>query len=184
MPRAALAIPLALLAAVGCGPATVRPASYPDPGVPCPAGRLEWALEIKDERMSREAGDRMIASIRDGLQKSFPGCRWTAGGSGDAISIEVHRFAARLQEGVWDAAVEWSVSARDARGNRLTQFEANEEVSRPNYRSSDNEKEAVSEAFRRALERTVKGLSGMSGMSRARPPEGTPASRDFAPAPR
>jgi len=166
---------MSLAAAAGCGPATVRPAAFPDPEVACPAGRLEWSLEIRDQRATREGSERMIAAIREGLQKSFPGCRWgVAGTSGETIAIEVHRFAVAYDGGAWEAAVEWSVSARDASGHRLTEFEANEEVSRPNYQGSDNEKAAISEAFRKAIERTAKGLAGMSAGSRIRPRERTP----------
>ena len=43
-------------------------------------------------------------------------------------------------------------------GRTLTEFEANEEVSRPNYRGSDNEKESLTRGLPKALERTVKGL--------------------------
>jgi hypothetical protein len=116
-----------------------------------------------------------VASVRDAIQKSFPGCRWSASPDADAgtITIEIHRFASVRDAGSWEAAVEWTVSARDAGGRTLTQFEANEEVSRPNYQGSDNEKESLSEAFRRALERTTRGLSAMSASGRLRPPEGT-----------
>ncbi len=158
--------PLLLLAATlspGCGPPTVRPATYGDPEVPCPGGRSAWSLEILDRRADREGEAKMSSAIRDGIQKSFPGCRWLAAGTAqDTITIEVHRFASHQDEGSWDAAAEWTVSVRSAEGRTLNQFQANEEVSRPNYRGSDNEKESLSQAFHRALERTVKGLQIMS----------------------
>jgi hypothetical protein len=143
--------------------------------VSCPGGRLTWRLEVEDRRAVREAETRIVASVRDAIRKSFPGCRWSAPSDGDAgtITIEIHRFASVRDAGSWEAAVEWTVSARDAAGRILTQFEANEEVSRPNYQGSDNEKESLSEAFRRALERTARGLSAMSASGRLRPPEGT-----------
>jgi hypothetical protein len=166
---------LSLSLAVACGPASVRPVSFPNPDVSCPGGRLTWKLEVKDQRAVREAEARTVASVRDAIQKSFPGCRWSASADRDAgtIVIEIHRFASVWDAGSWEAAVEWTVSARDAAGRTLTQFEANEEVSRPNYQGSDNEKESLSEAFRRALERTARGLSAMSASGRLRPPEGT-----------
>ena len=166
---------LSLSLAVACGPASVRPISFPNPDVSCPGGRLTWRLEIEDRRAVREAETRTVASVRDAIQKSFPGCRWSASPDRDAgtITIEIHRFASVREAGSWEAVVEWTVSARDAAGRILTQFEANEEVSRPNYQGSDNEKESLSEAFRRALERTARGLSAMSASGRLRPPEGT-----------
>jgi plasmid stabilization system protein ParE len=130
--------------------------------VSCPGGRLTWRLDVEDQRAVREAEARTVASVRDAIQKSFPGCRWSASPDADAgtITIEIHRFASVRDAGSWEAAVEWTVSARDAGGRILTQFEA-------------NEKESLSEAFRRALERTARGLSAMSASGRLRPPEGT-----------
>ena len=157
-----------------CGPASVRPTSYADPGVPCPGAQSRWNLEILDRRADREGAEQAIGAIRDGIRKSFPGCRWTASseaGTG-TISIEVHRFASRL-DGDWEAAADWTVRATNAGGRTLTEFEANEEVSRPNYRGSDNEKESLSQAFQKALERTVKGLRALPTIEALRPREGT-----------
>ncbi|HEY4228764.1 MAG TPA: hypothetical protein VGO79_01265 [Thermoanaerobaculia bacterium] len=89
------------------------------------------------------------------------------------IAIEVHRYASRLDAGFWEAAVEWTVTARDVGGHTITEFEVNEEVTRPNYQGSDNEKESLSEAFGKAIERTTKGLSGMSISENIRHPEET-----------
>ena len=165
----------ALAAATGCGPATVRPTSSPDPDVGCPAGRVSWRLQITDQRVVHEAEPRMVGAIRDAVQKSFPGCRWNStDADSDTISIEVHRFGSHLDAGEWEAAAEWTVTAQNASGATLTQFEVNEEVSRPNYQGSDNEKESISEAFRKAIERTAKGLSSISVSGLRRPPEGTP----------
>jgi hypothetical protein len=160
---------------IACGPASVRPVSYPNPDVSCPGGRLTWRLEVEDQRAVREAETRVVASVREAIQKSFPGCRWSASQDHDAgtIAIEIHRLASALDTGSWEAAAEWTVSARDASGHTLTQFEVNEEVSRPNYQASDNEKESLSEAFRRAVERTARGLSGIPTSGRLRHPEGT-----------
>jgi hypothetical protein len=163
MRRLLLSTLLAAGLAAGCGPATVRPVSFPDPDVACPAGRLTWRLQIEDQRAKRDAQDRMSAAVRDGVQKSFPGCRWgTTDADSGTIAIEVHRFGSHLDAGYWEAAVEWTVTARDANGASLTQFEVNEEVTRPNYQGSDNEKESLSEAFGKAIERTSKGLSAVS----------------------
>lgn len=116
----------------------------------------------------------MRASVLEALQKSFPGCRWNASDpNAGSVSIEVHRFVSVLDSGSWEAAVEWTVSARDSAGHTLTQFEVNEEVSRPNYQGSDNEKESLSEAFRKGIERTTRGLRSMSISESIRPLERT-----------
>ncbi|MEP6993246.1 MAG: hypothetical protein ABI968_01900 [Acidobacteriota bacterium] len=169
------AVLLGVSLATACGPANVRPASFPNPDVACPAGRLTWALEVQDRRAVREAEPRVVASVKEAIQKSFPGCRWSASPDREAgtIAIEIHRFASVRDAGSWEAAVEWTVSARDAGGHTLTEFEANEEVSRPNYQGSDNEKESLSEAFRKAVERTARGLTAMSGSGSLRHPQGT-----------
>jgi hypothetical protein len=160
-----------------CGPATVRPATYADPEVTCPGGRTAWRLEILDRRADREGSEKAVAAIRDGIQKSFPGCTWTAAPvpGADAVVIEIHRFRSRLEEGTsWEAAVEWTVRAEDAAGRTLTEFQANEEVSRPNYRGSDNEKESLTQAYQKALERTIKGLRALPAFGAFRPRAGTP----------
>ena len=166
---------LAGLAAVSvaCGPATVRPASFADPDVACPGGRASWGLEIQDARAEPKGSEKMVGAIRDGLQKSFPGCKWSAAAPGkDSITIEVHRFASKLDDdySAWEAAVEWTVRAQDAGGRTLTEFQADETLARPNYRGSDNEKESLTEAYQKALSRTVKGLQALpANMSRRRP---------------
>ena len=162
--------------AAGCGPATVRPTAYPDPDVTCPGGRTQWNLVIVDERAEKTASERMIHDVRDAIQKSFPGCQWKnePDGGGDTITIEIHRLASRYSEGGWDAAAEWDVTVKSAQGGTLTNFEANEEASSPNYSGRDNEKETLSDAFRKAVEKTAKGLRGVSAVENRRPRSGTP----------
>lgn len=166
---------------LSCGPPTVRPAAYTDPEVSCPARLKTWNLEIVDMRADREGAESMVASVREGIQTSFPGCRWTNGpASGtESILIEIHRFASRYESdpgggGDWEAHVEWTVRATNAGGRTLTEFEANEEATRPNYRGSDNEKESLSEAYHKALERTTKGLGALPAIDAVRLPGGTP----------
>jgi hypothetical protein len=173
--RSGPALVLTLLSAVACGPATVRPTSYPDPEVPCPGGRSSWNLVIVDQRADQVASERMVHDVRDGIQKSFPGCKWTSDpeAGGDTITIEIHRLASRYSDGGWDAAAEWSVTVRTAQGGTLTEFDANEEASSPNYTGRDNEKETLSEAFRKAVEKTAKGLRGVSAAENARPRQET-----------
>jgi hypothetical protein len=171
-----LAGALSLLAAA-CGPPSVRPATYSDPSVSCPGGRNAWNLDVVDQRADREGSEKMVAAIRDGVQKSFPGCRWAPGpGKGaDTVTIEIHRFASHLEErSSWEAAVEWTVRAENAEGRSLTEFQANEEVSRPNYQGSDNEKESLTEAYQKALQRTVKGLGALPANGADRLPARTP----------
>ena len=162
--------------ATSCGPAPVRPVSFPDAEVSCPGGRTSWDLAVLDQRADRKNTERAVGVVREALQKSFPGCRWTPSEAPEkaGITIQIHRLATEKIAGSWEAAAEWSVSVRDSNGGILTEFEANEEVLRPDYRGTDNEKESISEAFRKAMERTVKGLSGIPNSSAARPREGTP----------
>jgi hypothetical protein len=174
MSRVLLATLLTAGLCAGCGPVTVRPASFPDPDVACPGGRVTWGIQIQDQRADRKAEERMSGSVRDAIQKSFPGCRWgISDPEAGTIGIEVHRFASRLDSGYWEAAVEWTVTARDVSGHTITEFEVNEEVTRPNYQGSDNEKESLSEAFGKAIQRTSKGLSAMSITENIRHPEET-----------
>lgn len=183
MSRLLLVILLAAGLCAGCGPVTVRPASFPDPEVACPGGRVTWGIQIQDQRAERKAEERMSGSVRDAIQKSFPGCRWgMSDPEAGTITIEVHRFASRLDSGYWEAAVEWTVTARDVSGHTVTEFEVNEEVTRPNYQGSDNEKESLSEAFGKAIERTSKGLSAMSITENIRHPEETAIAAGSSPA--
>ena len=183
MTRPLLAAVLASgILAAGCsGSAPVRPVSFPDTEVPCPGGRTSWDLQVLDRRADREDTERAVGAVRNGLAKSFPGCRWTPSEApGEAgITIQIHRLATDKISGSWEAAAEWSVSVRDPGGRVVTEFEANEEVLRPDYRGTDNEKESISEAFRKALERTVKGLSAIPHSGSARPREGTPIAGAF-----
>jgi hypothetical protein len=177
MIRPAVALCLAALLCASCGPPSVRATSYADSEVPCPGGRVAWNLEVLDQRADREGQEKFVASIRDGLQKSFPGCKWSAAkiAGADTITIEVHRFAARLVDNAWEAAVEWSVRVENASGRTVTEFQANEEVSKLNYRGSDNDKNSLSEAFGKALERTVKGLRAVPTIGGLRPRAQTPS---------
>jgi hypothetical protein len=163
----------ATLWGAACGPATVRPTSYPDPDVPCPGGRSAWSLQIVDHRAEQTASDRMMHDVRDAIEKSFPGCKWTAAEGGDTILIEIVRLASRYSDGGWDAAAEWNVTVKSAQGGTLTEFAANEEASSPNYSGRDNEKETLSEAFRKAVEKTARGLRGVSAAENFRPRPGT-----------
>ena len=165
---------LAVLAAAGCGPPRVRPISFPNPDVPCPAGLLSWNLEILDQRAEAEASEKMIAALRDGVEKSFPGCRWSAAGADSpTITIAVHRFAAVFNDRYYDGYADWTVTARTASGRTITEFEATEQETRPAYSGADEE--SLNEAFRKALQRTVKGLSQIPRIGSIRPRQGTPA---------
>jgi hypothetical protein len=179
-PTSATLVVFCALSASGCGPARVQPAAFPDPDVPCPAGLLSWKLEVLDQRVKPEASEKMIASLRDGVEKSFPGCRWSpAEAAGEpTITIAVHRFGAVFNDRYYDAAAEWSVSARNASGRTITEFESNEEETRPAYSGADED--ALNEAFRKALQRTVRGLSAIPRIGSARPREGTPVVADRA----
>jgi hypothetical protein len=158
---------LVLGTALGCGSAAIRDQSFADPAVPCPAGLISWKLNILDQRAEAEDSEKAMTSIRKGIQDSFPGCRWTAGGGADGeaaggsptITITVHRLGVSEHNRYQDAAAEWTVNASTANGSTMTEFDANEEESRPAYSGADEE--ALNEAFRKALQRTVRGLAAM-----------------------
>ncbi len=167
------ALALSVLVSAGCGPPKVRPVSFPDPDVPCPAGLLSWNLEILDQRAEPAASEKMIAAVRDGVEKSFPGCRWSVAASDmPTITIAVNRFAAVFNDRYYDGVVEWSVTARSASGLTITEFDASEQETRPGYSGADAE--TLNEAFRKALQRTVQGLSQIPRIGSTRLPEGTP----------
>jgi hypothetical protein len=154
--------------AFSCSPtAGLKPITARDSEVPCPGGRLVWNLEIHDQRAERLDSQRLVSLMRDSLSHSFPGCQFADNSRPDAptISIEIHRFAADFDGAIYDAAAEWSILARDASGRTLTEFQAEAQVSRPNYRGSNNEKEALRQVFEQAVSRTLAGLRNVSGGS-------------------
>ena len=118
MKRPTILTLLCTLLAAACGPPSVRPASFPNPSVSCPGARLTWSLQILDQRVSRKDETRVVNAVRDAIQKSFPGCRWSGSQEPDTgtITIEIHRFQSVFETGAWEAAVEWAVSARSAAG--------------------------------------------------------------------
>lgn len=164
-PRALLPFVFAL-ASLSCGAATqgLKPISAPDSEVPCPGGQLVWNLEISDQRAERKDSENLQALLRDSLSHSLPGCQWANPARQDAptIRIEVHRFGADFDGAIWDAGAEWTVSARDPSGRTLTEFQADARTSRPNYRGSNNEREAIRAAFEEAVTRTLTGLRNVS----------------------
>ena len=160
-----LALAIALFA-TACGSSTegLAPVAYPDPSGICPVGKTAWKLEVLDRRAQRESSEGVVGLIGESIRRSFPGCRWDGDAGPDAgvLQIEVHRFSTNPVGNTWDAAAEWTVTASDPAGAKLTEFEANEEVSRPNYRGSNNAKESLREVFDRALRRTLTGLRVVS----------------------
>jgi hypothetical protein len=140
------------------------PVSYPDSNVACPAGRPGWKLEVVDRRARREGSEDVVALVGESIRRSFPGCRWDAAAPGDSgrVLIEIHRFATIQEGNIWEAAAEWTVVASDSSGRTLTEFETREEVSRPNYRGSNNARESLRLAFDSAIRRTLTGLRVLS----------------------
>lgn len=152
--------------ALSCSPtAGLKPVTAHDAEVACPGESLIWNLEIQDQRAERADSERVVGLLRESLTQSFPGCQWASPARRDAptITIEIHSFAADFDGTIYDATAEWTVSARDASGRTLTEFQADASVSRPNYRGSNNEKEALREAFEQAVKRTLAGLRNVSG---------------------
>jgi hypothetical protein len=135
-----------------------------DPEVACPGGWTSWSLEVLDRRADREGSEKLVTLLSDSVTKSFPGCAWSGPGgtARPSVSIEVNRFAAPFAEETWNGVADWTVLVRDEEGRTLTEFEAESDVERPNYRSSNNEKEALQEVFNEALRRTVAGLRSVS----------------------
>lgn len=171
--RSVFGVVAIVLFATGCASTGLNPVTYPDPSVPCPAGLRSWKLEVLDRRARREGTEGVQSLVSESIRRSFPGCQWDSAGDAGRIQIEIHRFAAGQDGNTWEAAAQWSVVASDASGRTLTEFEANEEVSRPNYRGSNNARESLREAFDRAMRRTLAGLQAVTSMATFRPPERT-----------
>jgi hypothetical protein len=168
-------IALAVLTAA-CGSTGLTPAAYPDSTVPCPAGFGVWKLEVFDRRVRRESSEGVQSLVSESIRRSFPGCRWDTDGSEKAarVVIEIHRFVSEPEGNTWEAAADWSVVVSDPSGRTLSEFEADEEVSRPNYRGSNNAKESLREAFDRAMRKTLAGLRAVSSTGAACLPGRTP----------
>lgn len=164
MSRSLAFLLLAASLSFSCAGATLRPLAYPDSETPCPAGRVNWKLEIADQRADRRDSERVTGLLRDSLTRSFPGCRWQPGSENGApkVLIELHRFGVVRDGNYWEAAAEWSVVASDTDGRILTEFQAASEVSRPNYRGANNELEAMKQALDQAFRRTLEGLKAVS----------------------
>lgn len=159
-------LPVGFALAVLCCRTTqgLKPVVAPDSSVPCPGGQLVWNLEITDQRARRPDSDRLLELLRESLSKSLPGCQWANPPRREAptIAIEVHRFSADVDSGVWEAVAEWTVMVRDPAGSSLAEFQADSRVSRPNYRGSNNEMESLRTAFEEAVARTLTGLRNVS----------------------
>jgi hypothetical protein len=159
-------LPLAILGilAVSCSAtAGLKPVNQRDPEVACPGGRLFWNLEISDQRAESKDSPRVLALVRDSLAHSLPGCQWSGAGTparrdAATIAIEIHKFAVDFDGSIFDATAEWNVSARTPSGQTMTDFLADAVVSRPNYRGSNNEQEALQAAFEEAMTKTLTGL--------------------------
>jgi len=150
--------------AAACGPPTLQPRASPDPTQACPGGQTAWSLEIHDQRADREGTEKLVALLRDSITRSFPGCSWSAASAENrpSILIEIHRFSAPFRDETWNGAAEWGILVRDAGDRTLLEFEATAAVERPNYRNSNNEKEALQEVFNDALMKTLAALRSVS----------------------
>jgi hypothetical protein len=161
-PLFALAFLAACAGACGpTGPGGLTPISAPDAEAGCIAGRTAWKLEVLDRRAQRRESEKVTALVANSIRRSFPACRWD-GAPADAptITIELNTFSSTFSSGdsTWDAAAVWTVSAREASGQPLTEFECDASASRPNYRDSNNEKEVLNKVFEEALKRALTGL--------------------------
>ena len=140
---------------------TVAPVVAKDPEIACPGGTTSWRLVIADQRADRRDSEKVIRAIRESIVRSLPGCQWVDAAAPE-ISIEVHRFDVRQNEGTWEAAIEFGVIARDRGGRTLTEFQSDSSIARPNYRGLDNEKLALQEALDEAMRRALTGLRAVS----------------------
>ena len=168
-------IALAVVTTACASTAGLTSVSYPDPSVGCPAGRAGWKLEVQDRRADRESSEGVVGLITESIRRSFPGCRWDEAAPPDSgrVLIEVHRFSTIPEGNSWEAAAEWTVVATDGSGRTLTEFETREEVSRPNYRGSNNAKESLRLVFDRAIRRTLTGLRVLTVAVKPSPDEDT-----------
>lgn len=172
MRAAALRLVVLAVVTTACGStAGITPVSYPDPTVACPAGRPGWKLDVQDRRARRDGSDDVVALVGESIRRSFPGCRWDAAAPGESgrVLVEIHRFGTIQEGNSWEAAAEWTVVASDASGRTLTEFDAREEVSRPNYRGSNNARESLRLAFDQAIRRTLTGLRVLTVAVRVSP---------------
>lgn len=177
MRAAGLRLLVLALLTTACGGSTagLAPGSYPDPSVACPGGRPGWKLEIQDRRANRDGSEGVVALLTESILRSFPGCRWDAAAPSDSgrVLIEVHRFSTIPEGNTWEAAAEWTVVASDGAGRTLTEFEVREEVSRPNYRGSNNAKESLRLVFDLGIRRTLGGLRVLPVAVKTSPSEDT-----------
>lgn len=158
-----LSVVLGALALSCSSTSGLKPAVAPDPEIACPGGRLAWNLEFADQRARRPDSERLRMLLRESLSRSFPGCQWTAADpSAPTIRIEVHHFDVSFDAATWEAVAEWTVLVHDASGRTLTEFVSEAQVSRPNYRGLNNEREALQQAFEQAMNRTLSGLRSVS----------------------
>jgi hypothetical protein len=164
MRRKLLAFAWLASCAAACGPSGpggLKPITAPDAEVGCPGGRSSWKLEVLDRRAERRESEKVTALVADSIRRSFPACRWDApAADAPTITIELNTFSSTFSsaDSMWDAAAVWTVLARNASGQSLKEFECEASASRPNYRSSNNEKEILNQVFDKALRRTLAGL--------------------------
>jgi hypothetical protein len=149
-----------VLSAAACGPPNLKPTTSADPTASCIGGSETWSIDVLDRRAEREASEKTVALVKISITGSFPGCKWSPPDAPGvpSVLVEIHRFSAPFQDGTWNGAAEWSVLVRNAAGQTLTEFEAEDDVERPNYMGSNNEKEALQEVFAEALRKTLSGL--------------------------
>ena len=70
---------------------------------------------------------------------------------------------------MWEGAAEWSVLARNAAGQTLTDFEAISESSQPNYQGVNNEKQVLGRVFGEAFAEDGRRPAGCPAAEIGRP---------------
>src|SRR5262249_54323679 len=112
MPRAWAGLVLLCVLTAGCtAAAAVRPSAYPDSDVPCPGALKQWNLRVLDRRAETTSSEKVFSTVSGAIRQSFPGCHWTSDEGVPSIEIEIHNFESVKNGDVWDAHVQWNVTA-------------------------------------------------------------------------
>jgi hypothetical protein len=117
-------------------------------------------LAITDLRVDRKESERVLPSSANLWSKSFPASGRARRNPPPDDGTEIHR-PRRTSTGPCTSPRRLVGDREHGVGPALTQFEADANVARPNYAGSNNEREALRDAFEKALQRTAAGLRNL-----------------------